>query len=140
MYCEHVLKPETTASEHLLQIRQYLPCLRLDTLRIGRVVGDADERQLPGDKDQPSCSTAWLNGATGSGAPAIMWKRGAVIDYASYDVWKVLQLCPDTVQSMSTNLSKMLSHMYLFETKSHNRGSANQARARLHLPVLGHVR
>src|SRR5882672_2506338 len=30
----------------------------------------------PVTKTQPSASTAWLNGATGSGAPAIMWKIG----------------------------------------------------------------
>jgi len=30
----------------------------------------------PVTKTQPSTSTAWLNGATGSGAPSIMWKIG----------------------------------------------------------------
>src|SRR5262245_55653515 len=33
----------------------------------------------PVTKTQPSCSTAWLNGATGSGAPAIIWNMGAFI-------------------------------------------------------------
>jgi len=33
----------------------------------------------PVTKIQPSISTAWLNGATGSGAPSIMWKTGRFI-------------------------------------------------------------
>jgi hypothetical protein len=44
----------------------------------------------PVTKTQPSASTAWLKGATGSGAPSIMWKigrlmmfpRGVCLDYA----------------------------------------------------------
>jgi len=33
----------------------------------------------PVTKTQPSASTAWLNGATGSGAPWIMWKIGRLM-------------------------------------------------------------
>ena len=32
----------------------------------------------PVTKTQPSASTAWLKGATGSGAPEIMWKIGVM--------------------------------------------------------------
>jgi hypothetical protein len=33
----------------------------------------------PVTNTQPSTSTAWLNGATGSGAPGIMWNVGRLI-------------------------------------------------------------
>src|SRR5579864_1998190 len=36
----------------------------------------------PVTNSQPSVSTAWLNGATGVGAPGIMWKVGGLMGFS----------------------------------------------------------
>jgi hypothetical protein len=41
----------------------------------------------PVTKSQPSVSTAWLKGATGVGAPAIMWKVGEFIGVSRDRDW-----------------------------------------------------
>jgi hypothetical protein len=38
-------------------------------------------------KSQPSVSTAWLKGATGVGAPGIMWKVGGLMAFLSIGGW-----------------------------------------------------
>jgi hypothetical protein len=52
--------------------------LRLDAFGVRHVDRRAGERHLAGDA-QPSASTAWLNGATGSGTPAIMWNCSVML-------------------------------------------------------------
>src|SRR5258708_12449557 len=51
----------------------------------------------PVTKTKPSVSTAWLNGATGFGPPAIMWNfnGGSLYFYLSMISGQTLRVCPE---------------------------------------------